>query len=161
MKTEGSELDILQQKFVDRLQQAVGRMQHRLQAIRQALDEKSLGNAELIESLEEGGWNERLSQLFERLKELQAKAEVRQTLVVVGKRGSRQKYLIAHLARPRDRGWRASRAAALAHGRGRNHGRLGAVELLSQQKDGVHRGSTATREQHGGSPAASTPATPA
>jgi hypothetical protein len=94
MKTEGSELDILQQKFVDRLQQAVGRMQHRLQAIRQALDEKSLGNAELIESLEEGGWNERLSQLFERLKELQAKAEVRQTLVVVGKRGQGKSTLL-------------------------------------------------------------------
>lgn len=94
MKTEGNELDILQQKFVDRLQQAVGRMQDRLQAIRQALDEKSLGNAELTESLEEGGWNERLRQLFERLKELQAKAEVRQTLVVVGKRGQGKSTLL-------------------------------------------------------------------
>jgi len=47
-----------------------------------------------MESLEEGGWNQRLSQLFARLQELQAKAEVRQTLVVVGKRGQGKSTLL-------------------------------------------------------------------
>ncbi|GBD35044.1 hypothetical protein HRbin36_00148 [bacterium HR36] len=84
-----------QQTFRERLHQVVEKVESRLASIRKALDERASQSPELAEALQEpGGWYERLQRLQQMVEDLKAKAEVRQSLVVVGKRGQGKSSLI-------------------------------------------------------------------
>jgi len=79
----------------NRLHEVVKIAEARLATVRQELDQRAAHNQELAETLrQEGGWYSRLEQLEEKLRQLKAKAEVRQTLVSVGKRGQGKSTLI-------------------------------------------------------------------
>lgn len=84
-----------QQRFQEQLHQTTKLAEERLASVKHAFDEKAMQDPEIAELLQqEGGWYERLHKVEALLNELKDKAEVRQSLVVTGKRGQGKTTLI-------------------------------------------------------------------